>query len=200
MKTKRAANRKNRREIILEKAIEVFAQNGSQKCTIADIAKAAGIAQGTVYVYFTGKDELLNECLHEIIGPEIEIIISRTKDIPDTMERLYEFFKEHINLVKEKPFIARFLTMETRQNEDFYKQWPNFNPLKRYLEYVEETALEAIAEGRIRNLDAKTFAYLIVGVMDLAMAQWITTSQNLDIAKMADSIRDIIRHGTLIPE
>ncbi|MCB5233910.1 MAG: TetR/AcrR family transcriptional regulator [Candidatus Cloacimonetes bacterium] len=197
MKTKRAANRRNRREMILEKAMEVFAKNGSQGSTIADIAKAAGIAQGTVYVYFESKEDLLNECMQEIIGPEIEEIIARTKDIEDTMERLFEFFNEHINLVESKPFIARLLTMENRQNENFYSQWPNFNPLKRYLDYVEELANDAIKDGRIRPLDTKTFAYMIVGVMDLAMAQWLTTSQSLDMSQMADSIRDIIRYGTL---
>lgn len=197
MKTKRAANRRNRREMILEKAMEVFAKNGSQGSTIADIAKAAGIAQGTVYVYFESKEDLLNECMQEIIGPEIEEIITRTKDIEDTMERLFEFFNEHINLVESKPFIARLLTMENRQNENFYSQWPNFNPLKRYLDYVEELANDAIKDGRIRPLDTKTFAYMIVGVMDLAMAQWLTTSQSLDMSQMADSIRDIIRYGTL---
>lgn len=183
--------------MILEKAMEVFAKNGSQGSTIADIAKAAGIAQGTVYVYFESKEDLLNECMQEIIGPEIEEIIARTKDIEDTMERLFEFFNEHINLVESKPFIARLLTMENRQNESFYSQWPNFNPLKRYLDYVEELANDAIKDGRIRPLDTKTFAYMIVGVMDLAMAQWLTTSQSSDMSQMADSIRDIIRYGTL---
>ncbi|MFW5628580.1 MAG: TetR/AcrR family transcriptional regulator [Candidatus Cloacimonadaceae bacterium] len=200
MKTKRAANRRNRREMILEKAIEVFAKNGSQGSTIADIARAAGIAQGTVYVYFDSKEDLLNECMHEIIDPEIEAIIARTQDIEDTMERLFEFFNEHINLVKNKPFIARLLTMENRQNESFYSQWPNFNPLKRYLEYVEETAEQAIADGRIRPLDTKTFAYMIVGVMDFALAQWLTTSDSLEMTRMADSVRDIIRYGTLIQD
>lgn len=51
--------------MILEKAIEVFAEKGSQQTTIADIARRARIAQGTVYVYFSGKEELLNECMQE---------------------------------------------------------------------------------------------------------------------------------------
>lgn len=122
MSTKRAANRRNRKERILNKAIEVFARKGSQQSTISDIAKAAGIAQGTIYVYFSSKEELLNECMQVIIGPEIETIIDATKSIEDPMDRLYEFFVRHVALVKEKPYIARFLTMEARQNEEFYLQ------------------------------------------------------------------------------
>jgi TetR/AcrR family transcriptional regulator, fatty acid metabolism regulator protein len=194
MTNQRAATRRNKRDLILEKAIEVFAQRGSQQTTVADIAKKAKIAQGTVYVYFSSKEELLNECMQQIIGTEIDSIIEATKDIPDTMDRLFGFFELHIALVKEKPYIARFLTMEARQNDDFFALYPDFNPLKRYLDYVKELGRKAIAEKRIRELDVEAFAYLIVGVMDLAMTQWLVY-KDLDIAKMAASIRDILKYG-----
>jgi TetR/AcrR family transcriptional regulator, fatty acid metabolism regulator protein len=197
MTIKRAANRKRKKDIILEKAIEVFAKNGSQQATIADVAKAAKTAQGTIYLYFSSKEELLNECLQKIINPEIQAIIDATQGITDTMDRLYEFFVQHIKLVQQKPYIARFLTMEARQNEDFYRAWPDYNPLKKYLNWVQKTAEEAIADKRIRPLDTKAFAFLIVGVMDLTMAQWLANPENLDIFDMAESIRDIIRHGTI---
>jgi TetR/AcrR family transcriptional regulator, fatty acid metabolism regulator protein len=197
MTIKRAANRKRKKDIILEKAIEVFAKNGSQQATIADVAKAAKTAQGTIYLYFSSKEELLNECLQKIINPEIQAIIDATQGIADTMDRLYEFFVQHIKLVQQKPYIARFLTMEARQNEEFYRAWPDYNPLKKYLNWVQKTAEEAIADKRIRPLDTKAFAFLIVGVMDLTMAQWLANPENLDIFDMAESIRDIIRHGTI---
>jgi TetR/AcrR family transcriptional regulator, fatty acid metabolism regulator protein len=197
MTIKRAANRKRKKDIILEKAIEVFAKNGSQQATIADVAKAAKTAQGTIYLYFSSKEELLNECLQKIINPEIQAIIDATQGITDTMDRLYEFFVQHIKLVQQKPYIARFLTMEARQNEEFYRAWPDYNPLKKYLNWVQKTAEEAIADKRIRPLDTKAFAFLIVGVMDLTMAQWLANPENLDIFDMAESIRDIIRHGTI---
>lgn len=195
MNTKRSANRRNKKELILEKAIEVFAKKGSQQTTIADIAHAAKIAQGTVYVYFDSKEALLNECMQVIIGPELQGIIDSTKDIPDTMERLYEFFVKHITLVKEKPYIARFLTMEARQNEDFYSQYPDYNPLKRYIDHVVLNADIAIAEKRIRSIDTHAFAILLVGAMDFAMSMWLIQKDNLDIAAIAANIRDILKYG-----
>lgn len=194
---KRPVGRKNTRDNLLEKATQVFAQRGSQHTTIADIAKAANIAQGTIYVYFQSKEELLGECIQKIINPEIEAIIEATKGIEDTMDRLYEFFVQHVRLVKQKPYVARFLTVEARHNEDFYTIWPDFNPLKIYLDWVEDIAEKAIQEKRIRPLDTKAFALLIVGVMDLVLAQWLSHPDTLDIAKVAESVRDIIRHGTL---
>lgn len=195
MTNKRSANRKNKKELILEKAIEVFALKGSQQSTIADIAKAAKIAQGTVYVYFDSKEALLNECVQEIIAPILQSIIDETKSIPDTMDRLFEFFVQHISLVQEKPFIARFLTIEARQHEDFYTAFPDYNPLKKYVDYVESSAKQAITEKRIRNIDTKAFAMLIVGAMDYAMSQWFIHGNELDISSIAVSIRDILKHG-----
>jgi len=194
---KRSAGRKNTRDKLLEKATEVFAQRGSQDTTIADIAKAANIAQGTIYVYFQSKDELLGECIQKIINPEIEAIIDATKGIKDTMDRLYEFFVLHVQLVQQKPHVARFLTVEARLNEEFYTTWPDYNPLKKYLTWVENLAEQAIQDKRIRPLDTKAFALLIVGVMDLVLSQWLSHPDALDIAKVAESVRDIIQHGTL---
>lgn len=195
MSIKRSASRRNKKEHILEKAIEVFAEKGSQQTTIADIAQAAKIAQGTIYVYFENKEALLNECMQEIIGPELQDIIDATKDIEDTMDRLFEFFVLHIKLVKEKPFIARFLTMEARQNEDFYSKYPDYNPLKRYMNYVLDTAEQAIAEKRIRAIDTKAFAILIVGAMDFAMSMWLMQKEELDISAIAINIRNILKFG-----
>ena len=175
--------------------MEVFVEKGSYKTTIADIARSAGIAQGTMYVYFKSKEALLNECMQEIIGQEIESIIELTSQIPDTMDRLYSFFVHHINLVKEKPYVARFLTMEARQHDEFFTMYPDYNPLKRYLDYVQEICEDAIGEKRIRRLDCKAFSYLIVGVMDFAMAQWLVHKDELDIMAMASSIRDILKYG-----
>jgi len=197
VKTKRQANRKSKKQQILEKAIEVFANKGSSQTTIADIAQKANIAQGTIYVYFDSKGDLLNECLQEIVDPIIKSIIESTKDIKDPMDRLYEFFIQHISLIKDKPYVARFLCMETRQHEEFYVKWPDYNPLKQYLEYVKLTTLEAIETKRIRNLDPDAFAYMIVGMMDLTMSQWFMNPGNVDISSLAVSIRDIIRYGTL---
>ncbi|MCB5252082.1 MAG: TetR/AcrR family transcriptional regulator [Candidatus Cloacimonadaceae bacterium] len=194
---KRPISRKNTRDKLLEKAIQVFAQRGSQQTTIADIAKAANIAQGTIYIYFQSKEELLGECIQKIINPEIEAIIDATKGIEDTMDRLYEFFVQHVRLVKQKPYVARFLTVEARHNEDFYATRPDYSPLKRYLDWVENIAEMAIRDKRIRPLDTKAFALLIVGVMDLTLAQWLSHPDTMDIAKIAESVRDIIRHGTL---
>lgn len=195
MSIKRSASRRNKKEHILEKAIEVFAEKGSQQTTIADIAQAAKIAQGTIYVYFENKEALLNECMQEIIGPELQDIIDATKDIEDTMDRLFEFFVLHIKLVNEKPFIARFLTMEARQNEDFYSKYPDYNPLKRYMNYVLDTAEQAIAEKRIRAIDTKAFAILIVGAMDFAMSMWLMQKEELDISAIAINIRNILKFG-----
>ncbi len=144
----RKAGRQNKRELLLNAAIEVFARKGSNQATIADVAKKARVALGTVYVYFDSKDDLLQHCMKEIIETEINGIINRTAEVSNHMDRLYEFFMHHVALVKEKPYIARFIAVEARQNENFIRRNPGYNPLLKYLDFVKEVTTSAIRKIR----------------------------------------------------
>ncbi|MDD2231056.1 MAG: TetR/AcrR family transcriptional regulator, partial [Candidatus Cloacimonetes bacterium] len=172
-KPSRKAVRQNKRDKILNSAIVVFAQKGSNSATIADVAKKARVAMGTVYVHFESKEDLLQCCMDEVISNELETIIKKTANISDPMDRLYAFFMQHITLVNEKPYIARFITVEVRQSESFANRNPGYNPLQRYLDFVEEIANTAVESGRIRAIDTKAFSLLLVGAMDIIIWQWL---------------------------
>ncbi|MCK9310255.1 MAG: TetR/AcrR family transcriptional regulator [Candidatus Cloacimonetes bacterium] len=196
-KPHRKAGRNRKRDKILDSAIEVFALKGSNSATIADVAKKARVAMGTLYVYFESKEALLQCCMDEVISIELEAIIKKTATINDPMDRLYAFFMQHITLVHEKPYVARFITVEVRQSESFAHRNPGYNPMQRYLDFVEEIAVSAINSGRIRAIDPKAFSLLLVGAMDLIIWQWLATDVHLDIETITFHIRQILQHGIL---
>jgi len=197
----RKAGRRNKREMLLQAAIEVFAKKGSNLATIADVAKKARVALGTVYGYFESKDDLLQNCMKEIIETEINEIINKTASIPVHMDRLYEFFLHHIILVKEKPYIARFLAVEVRQNENFSRRNPGYNPLHRYIDFVKQTAQQAITDAQIKPIDIEAFAYLLVGSMDLILWNWLAGGTQLNLETLSLQIRQILHAGvTLNPQ
>ncbi|PKN72234.1 MAG: hypothetical protein CVU50_08080 [Candidatus Cloacimonetes bacterium HGW-Cloacimonetes-3] len=197
-KLHRKAGRVNKRDMLLNAAIEVFAQKGSNSATIADVAKKARVALGTVYVYFDSKDDLLQRCMNEVISNEINTIIKKTADIQDPIERLYGFFMHHIALVNEKPYIARFITVEVRQSESFSRRNPGYNPMQKYLDYVANTTKVAIDSGRIRAIDPQAFALLLVGAMDVIIWQWLASDSNLDIEAVSVQIRGILHAGVAV--
>ncbi len=197
-KGNRPAGRQNKRELILEAAIEVFARKGSHLATIADVAKKARVALGTVYVYFESKDDLLQQCMKEIIDTEIKAIIESTKSISDPMERLVAFFQHHIELVNEKPYIARFITVEARQSESFTMRNPGYNPLHQYVDYVKEITTKAVSKKQIKKIDPEALAYLLVGSMDMVLWQWLASDHQVSIEGLIGSIRQILHSGVNI--
>lgn len=194
-KGNRPAGRQNKRELILDAAIEIFARKGSHQTTIADVAKKARVALGTVYVYFTSKDDLLQQCMKEVIDKEIKTIIENTKTIADPMERLVAFFQHHIELVSDRPFIARFITVEARQSESFTMRNPGYNPLHQYVDYVKEITSKAVAKKQIKNIDPEALAFLLVGSMDIVLWQWLASDHKINIDMLIKSIREILHGG-----
>lgn len=196
--TLRKAGRQNKRELLLNAAIEVFAKKGSNQATIADVAKKARVALGTVYVYFNSKDDLLQHCMKEIIETEINGIISKTSSIPIHMNRLYEFFQHHVTLVKEKPYIARFIAVEARQNENFIRRNPGYNPLNKYLDFVKEVTSAAIQDNQVKTIDAEALALLLVGSMDIVLWNWLAGDSEMDIDTIGERIRQILHAGVAL--
>lgn len=194
-KGSRPAGRQNKRELILDAAIEIFARKGSHQATIAEIAQKARVALGTVYVYFNSKDDLLQQCIKESIEKEIKTIIENTKNIADPMERLIAFFQHHIELVSERPFIARFITVEARQNENFTTRNPGYNPLNHYVEYVKDITTKAVAKNQIKNIDPEALAFLLVGSMDIVLWHWLASDHKIDIEAIIQAIRPILHSG-----
>ncbi len=194
----RKAGRQNKRDILLNAAIEVFAKKGSSLATIAEVAKKARVALGTVYVYFESKDDLLQHCMKEIINTEIATIIQNTTDIADPMDRLYAFFMHHVDLVKNKPYIARFLAVEARQNENFSKRNPGYNPLHQYIDYIKEVTSKAIEAKQIKPIDPAALAFLLVGAMDIILWQWLSEDGSVNIDTINAQLRQILHAGVAI--
>ena len=197
-KAPRPALRQNKREVLLQAAIEVFAAKGSNCATIADVAKKARVALGTVYVYFESKDDLLQHCMQEIVDSELASIIKKTEGILDPMDRLYAFFQHHVAMIKEKPHVARFITVEARQSESFTSRNPGYNPLHKYLEFVKNITIKAIKEKQIQAIDPDAFALILVGTMDIVLSQWITNSTSINIETLIVNIRKILHPGVAI--
>jgi TetR/AcrR family fatty acid metabolism transcriptional regulator len=185
----------NKRKAIIEAAIEFFSRRGFHKTKISQIAKAAGVADGTVYLYFKNKDDLLINAFEDLIGEKLVNIQNRIEHEASAKDKLLKFFDYHIELFTEKQAVARFLAIELRQSPDFYKSYPDYEPLKKYLDYLKNLADEAIAEGDIRKVDTVALSYLIFGTMDFLLTEWSTRNQKFSLQEKKEQIVDIVNHG-----
>ncbi len=180
---------------ILTSAIKVFSQKGYAKCTMADVANHARVGVGTLYNYFRNKDDLLLQCMKKTIEDEIEIIRLESEKITDPFERLTYFMHEHRLLIESKPYIGRFLIIELRQSESFYKRNPSYNPMQYYLDFIRDIFAEGVKAGQIRKIDPEVMAISILGTVDMLLTQWLIHGRDYDIEGLWDKYKEIIRSG-----
>lgn len=168
----------DKRERILLAAERIFARHGFFAARVSEIAREAGVADGTIYLYFKSKDDLL-----------ISLFENRMKQVNDELKRaiaarppaaqLRAFIHTYLQLVSDEPTVAEVLTIELRQSSKFMKEYdnPQFADFLRMLGGI-------IADGQARGeLDAAIpshiAARMIFGILDELALAWVLAKQPL---------------------
>lgn len=188
----------DKRNLILKAAIEVFAKKGYNEASVTDVARRAGIASGTVYLYFQNKVDLFVNTMRTVIGKrlaEIQAVVSLEETAAD---KLLSFITENINHFTQDKDSVRFMVVEWRRSEDFINLNPGYNPFEEYLSYTESLCREAIASGTIRPVDPRYLAYMILGTMDFTLMQWVSDPEGLDLRQIAAEMQAILEQGLLV--
>ncbi|MEW6594077.1 MAG: TetR/AcrR family transcriptional regulator [Thermodesulfobacteriota bacterium] len=118
---------------IIEAAIKVFSRKGFYNARISDIAKEAQVADGTIYLYFNNKYDILISLFEEEIGKIILEVKLLTEQESDPREMLRLFALHHLRMMEEKRELAEVLQMELRQCNKFMREYRN----TKFIEYVD---------------------------------------------------------------
>ncbi len=180
---------------ILASAIKVFSQKGYAKTTMSDVANHARVGVGTLYNYFHNKDDLLLQCMKKTIEDEIDQIRKDSEKLDNPFDKLNYFLHEHRLLVESKPYIARFLIIELRQSESFYKHNPSYNPMQYYLDYLRDIFAEGVEKGIIRDVDPDVMSLSVLGMIDLLLTQWLIHGRDYDIESIWNKFKNIVGQG-----
>jgi TetR/AcrR family fatty acid metabolism transcriptional regulator len=191
------AKKESKRKAIMDAVIKTVAEKGFHKTNISEIAEMAGVADGTVYLYFKNKDEMFMQSFEALVRQKLQEIKVLLAEEYTALDRLNAFYEHHINVITQYPHIARFIGVEIRQSPQFYQKFPDYLPFREYLEYLQELIEAAKAEGSIADVDSEATSYIIFGTMDYILAEWATHDQNFPLSEMKDRIRNILRYGLL---
>lgn len=158
---------------IIQAAVKVFARNGFYNSKVSEIAKEAQVADGTIYLYFKNKDDVLISIFEQSMDEFTSTVLKEMCKIDDPIEKLRLFIRLHLELVKKKPETAQVLQVELRQSSKFMKEYAA-NKFKEYLKIIEEV----IEEGKARGLVRKEVNSLIVkraifGAIDEMALDWV---------------------------
>src|ERR1043165_3155789 len=86
-------------EAILRAAIKVFARSGFFNSKVADVAREAGVADGTVYLYFKNKDDILVSIFNHVMDLALDAGRKRLEAVSDPLEKLKQIVQAHLDLL-----------------------------------------------------------------------------------------------------
>lgn len=182
---------------ILDAALEVFATKGFFEAKITEIAKLAGVADGTIYLYFKNKDDLLIS----LFESKLEYVNTRLRaalaDIPDVPGKLEHIIRNHLGLALEHPTLTRFMTIELRRSGKFMKEYAK-EQLSAYLDEVGRVFDEGKAQGLFRpEISTGIFKQLLFGALDHACTVWVNNPHRRsdDIREIAAQMYEFVMRG-----
>ncbi len=187
----------DKREAILRAAIKVFAERGYFNSKVADIAGEAGIADGTVYLYFKSKDEIL----HSIFDRAMEEFISEGKkeiaEIAEADKRLRRIAELHLEKLGADRNMAIVFQVELRGSTKFMEEFSAAG-FADYLKIIQQTIEEGQKTGVFRNdLKPVICAKILYGALDEMVTNWILSKKAYPLAPLADEVLKIFFGGVL---
>ncbi|SHG77108.1 TetR/AcrR family transcriptional regulator [Streptoalloteichus hindustanus] len=184
----RRVDREARREEILQAAVRVFARKGFTAARIDDVAAEAGIAKGSVYLYFDSRDALLAAVFDSYAAHSAGVLAARSQGSP--LERLADLVSTTIQFLASHPDHARVLL-------DLWSSGPPLDMAAVYREYREAVAgllREAHAAGELRPGIGERHATVIVGAIEGCLVQWLV-DPSVPLAELADPVIELCLDG-----
>lgn len=189
----------DKRAAILDAGTAVFAKRGFFGAQVADVARAAGIAAGTVYLYFRSKDEILTSIFDRTMKDAIEAGQAALADIDDPVERLRRMAHMHLARLGRDRSLAVVFQVELRQTTKFMERFSKTG-LRDYLSVIEQTIEEAQRRGAFRKaIDARTASKVFFGALDEMATNWVLSRRRYSLEAQADAVVDMLVGGLAAP-
>jgi TetR/AcrR family fatty acid metabolism transcriptional regulator len=192
----------DKRFLITEAAVEVFAEKGFRQARVSDIAKRAGVADGTIYLYFKNKEDVLLSIFEEKMDILLAGLATELKDIDDPVTRIRRFARFHYVQVRDNRAAAEVLQVELRLSHKFLKEYRP-EKLWQYLGVFATIVREGQDRGIFRaDVDPFVAMWGFFGALDELAMQWVLSKKadrfSLDAA--ADQVAAIFINGLSRPD
>jgi TetR/AcrR family fatty acid metabolism transcriptional regulator len=185
----------DKREAILRAAIKTFARNGYFNSKVADIAAAAGVADGTVYLYFKSKDEVLHSIFDRAMGEFLAEGKRQLDPINDPEDRLARIAELHLEKLGADRDLAVVFQVELRGSTKFMEEF-SATGFAEYLDVICHTVAAGQAAGTFRNdIKPVVAAKIFYGALDEMVTNWILSKKPYPLAPMAAEVLKIFLSG-----
>ncbi|HLS10065.1 TetR/AcrR family transcriptional regulator [Lentibacillus sp.] len=180
---------------IIEAAVEVIAENGYHASQVSKIAKKAGVADGTIYLYFKNKEDILISVFEEKMGQFIDKIAHATNTMNNADEKLFKLIEMHLRQLSDDHHLAIVTQLELRQSNTKLRLKIN-QVLKPYLTVIDDIIKEGTKEKIFRdNLNIPLVRQMIFGTLDEVVTNWVMKEQKYDLVEQAQDVHAFITDG-----
>ena len=180
----------DKRRLILEAAVRVFAAQGYDAARVGDIAKEAGVAYGLVYHYYGSKDAVLEAVFREAWGRLMSAIAQATDSRKSPPEQLELVVKIVLRAWRDDPDLVRLLLREVTRSPHIQDELDEIGRAFRGLQRIIESGQ---ADGTLRaEVDAQMAAWLLYGALEEVLTGWVLGQLPDDADAVADAEREVI--------
>lgn len=180
---------------ILEGALKVFAQHGFFRSQVSKIAKEAGVADGTIYLYFKNKEEILIKIFEFKLGELVGKFHSSIRTANNANEAIRDICAIHYTQMEEDIDFAYVAQIELRQSSmDLRKAIGQ--TVKPYIQLIESILLRGIEEKVFRpDMNVKLVRLLLFGAMDEVITSWLISGRKYSLKEQIDGTVDFFLRG-----
>jgi TetR/AcrR family fatty acid metabolism transcriptional regulator len=184
-----------KRDAILRAATDVFAESGYFNAQVADVARAAGVAAGTVYLYFRSKDDLLVSIFERSMRDAIAEGRAMAGGVRDPRQRLRRFAALHLGRLGRDRNLAVVFQVELRQSTKFMERFSS-TLLRDYLGLIRDAIADGQRAGMFRaDIKATVAAKMFFGALDEMATNWILSRRRYSLEADADTVVDLFVNG-----
>jgi TetR/AcrR family fatty acid metabolism transcriptional regulator len=191
---KAAANEKYHK--IIDAAIRVFSQKGFYNSKVSDVARAAEVADGTIYLYFKNKDDLLVSIFEHSMDYFFQQASDELSSLSHPEEKLKRFVDLHLHAVQKNPNLAQVIQIELRSSNKFMKEY-KAEKFFQYLKLIEDIIIDGQEKGFFKKTIMPDIAKrAIFGAIDELALEWVLMKKKrYTIQEAAIQLAEIILNG-----
>jgi len=180
---------------IVDAAIRVFARNGYYNSRVSDIAREAGIASGTIYLYFRTKEEILVTLFREKMAAFVAHLRREIAGETDPVAKIRRLVELHFTVLEQSPALAEVVQVELRQGHKFFRG-ASAHEVSAYFELIGSVLEEGVATGRFRaDLPVKIATKMLFGAMDQMATSWVLGKRGYRLVDTAAAVATIFLKG-----
>jgi TetR/AcrR family transcriptional regulator, fatty acid metabolism regulator protein len=180
---------------IIDAAIRVFARTGYYNSRVSDIAREAGIASGTIYLYFKTKDEILVSLFRDKMAEWVAFARREIATEADPVAKIRRLVALHFSVLEANPDLAEVVQVELRQGHKFFRG-ASAHEISAYFELIGGVLEEGIASGQVRrDLPVKLATKMLFGAMDQLATSWVLGKRAYRLSDAAEAVATIFLKG-----